>query len=32
MVDLGKPLEEDVTLKIMVAETSASTFGSDFTY
>ena len=34
MADLGKPLEEDVTLNIMVAETSTAEFGADkdFTY
>ncbi|MCY4052610.1 MAG: inverse autotransporter beta domain-containing protein [Hyphomicrobiales bacterium] len=32
MADLGKPLEEDVTLNIMVAETSTATLGTDFTY
>ena len=32
MADLGKALEEDVTLHIMVAETSTATLGTDFTY
>ena len=34
MADLGKPLEEDVTLNITVAETSTAEFGADkdFTY
>ena len=34
MAELGKPLDEDVTLSIMVAETSTAEFGEDkdFTY
>ena len=32
MVDLGKPLAEDVTLNIMVAETSTAVLGTDFSY
>ncbi len=30
--DIGKPLDEDVMLHIMVAETSTATLGTDFTY
>ena len=32
MADLGKPLDEDVMLHVMVAETSTAILGTDFTY
>ncbi|MCY4039287.1 MAG: hypothetical protein OXF09_07500, partial [Hyphomicrobiales bacterium] len=30
--DLGKPLDEEVTLHVMIAETSTAVLGTDFTY